>query len=507
MNGNKKNKLSRREFIKLSAGISLAPLANKLPVTQLQVGTTPNIILLVFDTLSAYHLSLYGYPRKTCPNMEQFAEKATVFHNHHAAANFTTPSTASLLTGAYPWQHRSLTLTSRTRPQVVPHNIFNLLQSKYYTAAYAQNLYADKLLFQFEDNIDHHQPTDNFNLMGRMVYNRFPVEEVDPVFRSHDSLLFTRVHPRGSLFISLLYSVTNILKSQLIYQDLRSKYPLGIPTISTNNVYFTIDEVIDGVITLVATLPTPFLSYIHLMPPHSPYRPNKNFHKLFNDKWEPVSKAKHPLGDEQRSDFPEKRQTYDEFIANLDHQIGKLLDYFEKTGLADNSYIILTSDHGELFEWGHLGHYTPLLFEPLLRVPLIISAPGQTTRKDVHTLTSSVDLLPTLLHISDLPIPASLEGQVLPFEESPEFYDRSIWALEAKENSIFGQLRKATLSLFKGQHKLVYYHGYEKYKNQYELYNIQEDPGELANIYGVDPKSIEMQAELDRKFREINQPI
>ena len=242
-----KNKFSRREFIKLSASVPFVPLANKLSTREfgshLQEGTLPNIIILVCDTLAANHLSLYGYPRKTCPDIQRFAERASVFHNHHSAANFTTPSTASLLTGTYPWQHRSLTLTSRTRPQVVPQNIFSLLHSKYYTAAYAQNLYADKLLFQFEENIDLHQPTDSFNLMGGMVYNHLPAEEVDPVFRSHDNLLFTRVHPRGSLFISILYSIANIFRSQLVYQDLGSIYPLGVPTISTNNVYFTIDEI------------------------------------------------------------------------------------------------------------------------------------------------------------------------------------------------------------------------------------------------------------------------
>ncbi|MFN2175588.1 MAG: sulfatase/phosphatase domain-containing protein, partial [Anaerolineales bacterium] len=83
----------------------------------------------------------------------------------------------------------------------------------------------------------------------------------------------------------------------------------------------------------------------------------------------------------------------------------------------------------------------------------------------------------------------------------------AIWVLEAKKNSTFGKLRKATLSLFKGQHKLIYYHGYENYKNQYELYNIQEDPEELANVYGTDPKSIEMQKELDQKFSEINDQL
>ncbi|MFN2177547.1 MAG: sulfatase-like hydrolase/transferase, partial [Anaerolineales bacterium] len=325
--------INRRDFIKLSASLSLTTLAKKLPIAkyayQFHDDKSPNIIILVFDTLSAYHLSLYGYPRKTCPNIEQFAEKATVFHNHHAAANFTTPSTASLLTGTYPWQHRCYTITSSIKPQVVPNNIFSLLHSKYYTAAYAQNLYADKLLFQCQKSIDRHQLTDSFNLIGGMIYNHIPDEEAIPVFRSHDNLLFTRVHPRGSLFISILNDLTNLLRYRLAYQDLKTKYPIGIPAIKSNYIYYTIDAVMDGVISIVENLHPPFLSYIHLMPPHDPYRPNIYFHRQFNDGWQPVPKEMHPLGDKPKANYPGKRQTYDEFIANLDHQIGKLLDYFE----------------------------------------------------------------------------------------------------------------------------------------------------------------------------------
>ncbi len=76
--------------------------------------------------------------------------------------------------------------------------------------------------------------------------------------------------------------------------------------------------------------------------------------------------------------------------------------------------MIFSSDHGEMFERGTHGHSTPLLYEPVIRVPLLISSPGQLERKDIHTLTSNVDILPTLAHISGLPVPDWAEGEVLP---------------------------------------------------------------------------------------------
>ena len=105
------SKINRRDFLKLTALLTLASssLVHTLNSVAAQTGkiTQPNILIIVFDVLSALHLPLYGYPRDTAPNISRFAQKATVFHNHYAGGNYTTPGTASLLTGALPWSHRA----------------------------------------------------------------------------------------------------------------------------------------------------------------------------------------------------------------------------------------------------------------------------------------------------------------------------------------------------------------------------------------------------------------
>ena len=60
-----------------------------------------------------------------------FAARATVYHNHHSAGNFTTPSTASLFTSTYPWTHRAINLSSLISPAVRPQNLFRLLDDAY----------------------------------------------------------------------------------------------------------------------------------------------------------------------------------------------------------------------------------------------------------------------------------------------------------------------------------------------------------------------------------------
>ena len=102
--------LNRRDFLKLAGLLSLNLAAPKLlfrPAVS-EGGTDTNVLIVVFDAFSAKHISLYGYDRQTMPNLSHLVEKGTVYHQHYANGPFTTPGTASLLTGTLPWTHRAL---------------------------------------------------------------------------------------------------------------------------------------------------------------------------------------------------------------------------------------------------------------------------------------------------------------------------------------------------------------------------------------------------------------
>jgi arylsulfatase A-like enzyme len=101
--------LTRREFIKLAGllPLNIAALPGGLPQIGDPSTARQNVLVLVFDAWSAANISLYGYPRQTTPNLERLASKAIVYHNHYAGSHFTTPGTASLLTGTTPWTHQA----------------------------------------------------------------------------------------------------------------------------------------------------------------------------------------------------------------------------------------------------------------------------------------------------------------------------------------------------------------------------------------------------------------
>ncbi|MCP4416646.1 MAG: sulfatase-like hydrolase/transferase, partial [Chloroflexi bacterium] len=269
-----------------------------------------------------------------------------------------------------------------------------------------------------------------------------------------------------------------------------------------------LEDAIDWIVDEVANLANPFFGYFHLLPPHEPYRPRRDFVGIFqNDDYQPLVKPTHfsaRIIREQRF-LEQKRLEYDEFLAFTDAEFGRLYDTLQRWDLLENSYLIVTSDHGQLFERGVHGHNNRMLFEPLLHVPLLIARPGQNKREDIFDNTSNVDLLPTILHITGQPIPSELEGQILPnfAPNSSVGKQRSIFALEAKSNPKSGPLNNATIAIIKEQYKLVHYIG--DYTKRFELFDLSNDPEEMNDLFERNLAiTAVLQEELDEKIRSMD---
>ena len=158
----------------------------------------------------------------------------------------------------------------------------------------------------------------------------------------------------------------------------------------------------------------------------------------------------------------ERRQHYDEFILNVDAEFNRLFNYLDQQGILDNTLVVFTSDHGEIIDHGTRGHNLPYLYEPLIKVPLIIFEPGQTQRRDIHTLTSCIDLLPTLLDYTNHQIPSSLPGEILPpFSKEEPKTSRPVYALHARKiDEKNNRIPIASLSFRRDNMKVIRYTGY-----------------------------------------------
>jgi hypothetical protein len=500
------HRITRRDFLKLSTLLPLAwfarPLADLSSPTS--SGKMPHVIIMVYDAWSADDVSLYGYPRHTMPNLERFAKRANVYHKHNSAGTFTITGTASLLTGLYPWSHRALDLGSGIITKHIPHQVFAALQPTHSTVGYAQNHLADRFICQAIDFVEQHVPSGSFNLQRRFIYD-LPIFEKDgevAMSSFEDNIIKDGKGYDASLFLGPLFR-TFMLHERLKVSGVVSNYPNGLPDCGE---LFLFEDVVDGAIQTLKSLDQPSLVYMHFFPPHGPYRFTSRFMKEFETGWKPKVKPIHPLAPGKKGDGSIRRRFYDEAIASWDDETGRLYDYMEETGLLDNSYVVITADHGEIFERGEFGHDTPLIFDPLMHVPLVISSPGQNQRKDIKVNTSAVDVLPTLAHLTGNPIPDWVEGQLLPGLGGQEMADRSVYTMDAKRNPAPARWKQFSLSMSKGHYRLTYYK-YSSYK-QYEFYDLADDPEELNDLYPSKPTAaLQMQAEMMDKLAEMNQPL
>ncbi|MDO8755668.1 MAG: sulfatase, partial [Anaerolineales bacterium] len=480
--------IGRRDFLKLGTAVAGGVgLSSARPLIKLLAGDAqkPNIILVLMDAMSASNLSLYGYPRPTSPNLQKFAEQAIVYHAHHAASNFTTAGTASMLTGLYPWTHRAINFRGLVKRSIEHRNMFSMIGSKYHCLAFSQNPWVNLLLGQMAQDLDEYLALGEFAYQQNLplLAELFPADYPTAYMAFEDFLGANNFNQDpGSItlgFFSLLSARRNQIKTA-------PKYPNGLP--SNFYTYFRIEDLMIGIAKSLERLEKtnpPFFAYYHLLPPHAPYQPRRDFLGLYRqDGLVPTRKPEHPLAEARQTDerLIRIRLTYDQYVTNLDHEFGIFVEGLEASGILEKSYLIVTSDHGEIFERGEQGHGTPLMYEPVTRIPLLVRAPGQRSRVNVDALTSNVDLLPTLLSLAGQPIPDGLEGRILPSLGGADDSERGIFSVFAKESSAFLPLAKAVVTMNKSDLKMIYYRGYNGFDGKCEFYNLKDDPEEMNDL-------------------------
>lgn len=478
--------LDRRSFLK---ALSLIPafsagmhVVGNVARNQLGNGAAPNVIIIVFDTLSAAHVSLHGYPRRTTPNLERIANKSTVYHSHYSSGNYTTPSTASLLTGTYTWTNRAFSHQATVIEDLAARNLFTAFSNAgYQNIGFSQNFLVDILLHDLRHSLDEFTlPNDvslvDYNLLEDVFFKDYVVAQ-----RAERVYLKKPGKVSNSLYLAPIYWALKTRHKNDIEEARQSEYPFGLP--GYHDMLYPLEDTMDWVLERASSWSSPFLAYLHFMPPHDPYLPSGEFAGLFNDSWNPAPKPPHFYTEgELEQVLVGHRRRYDQYIAYVDSHMGNLYDSLQASGLLDDTWLIITSDHGEMFERGIWKHTTRTLFDPVIRVPLIISAPDQEARHDVYEYTSCVDLLPTLLHVTNQSVPDWVEGKVLPpFSAESLESDRPIYIIEAKSNPKFGPIAKATLAIRRGPYKLIYY-SYEGFDGVIELYDLENDPEEINDL-------------------------
>jgi len=392
----------------------------------------PNVILILIDTLRADHLSSYGYERETSPHIDRMAKEGVLFQNAVAPAPWTKPSTASLLTSRYP-----SVLGTIYGQSMLPDSATTLAEvlksAGYTTAGFVANPQV-KAIFNFNQGFDFY---DDSIVEDKIYYN---------ILRSRD------------------------LEKRII----RSLFKIRLSWTHNNNAEMLNRKFIPW---LKENKDTNFFLYLHYIDPHEPYSPPSPFNTKYTSSG--MSKNERNIA------------LYDGEIAYIDKHIGELLHLLEELNIADNTLVILTSDHGEEFyEHGGTGHGQSL-YEELIRVPLIIKYPSVLPAGNmVKNRVGIIDVMPTILEILDISSDNHMEGvSLLPLIKKENLVDRNDY--------FFGE---TYLSRFTGKSvsyrnwKYIYTESSELRNlselGPEELYNLDDDPDELNNLLDQKPEIV-----------------
>jgi arylsulfatase A-like enzyme len=183
---------------------------------------------------------------------------------------------------------------------------------------------------------------------------------------------------------------------------------------------------------------------------------------------------------------------YDGRLADLDAALGELLTALRARRRYENALVIVTSDHGEfLGEHGQMGHIGQMLYEPVLRVPLVVKFPGTDGRRGQDpTPVQLVDILPTVLAEVGAALPAGVQGEALTHVAHPSLAEEDIDPfLVARYGERYDRSIRV---LYDGSYKLI-----STSRGEHMLFDLARDPGENTNLATAEP---ERTADLKRRL-------
>jgi len=442
--------------------ISPPPLAHEAGAVP--AGDRPNLLLITIDTLRNDHISAHGYPRATSPTLDRLAAEGVSFSQAVSQASITVRSMTSLFTSLLPSMHGS----QAGLPEGAPDLFSTLREQGYLVAGFATENTA-----VYQNGI-----AEGLNYTDR-CWNLASLTPVAVLARAHvlSPRRYNRlvVPPAGNVVVGKALAFASRHRDRPLvlwvhFMDVHSPYhsPAGYdnrfgPPLASGP---GDDELNERLTRLTRQESDDFYKYLDA----------RDF--------EGMERALDQRGNFTPEEVQRLIQLYDGGIAYADSQVDRLLHGLDRMGILANCLTAVTADHGEGFlEHGRVFHSGDLLYDELVRVPLILRRPGSLPAGSVvDTQVMVVDLFPTLLAQLGVAPPPGAEA----------FVGRDLGPLLAgADPAVLGE----NLALSEGSFVTSIRTPGEKYidcpgHDRREFYDLGPDPGEQRNLYALAPDRV-----------------
>jgi arylsulfatase A-like enzyme len=374
--------MNRREFI---AGATIAAGGMAAAQQTRRMARRPNLVYVFADQLRYRSCGYAGDEYARTPNMDRLAGEGCNFHQTVSSTPVCAPYRASLMTGKYQSSTGMVINELRLSPE---HECFgHVLEKAGYKTAYIGkwHLWANQL--------GHHGLIKN----GFVPPGKYRLG-FDEVWAAYN---FNHVYYHSPYFLN---DAT---------PHIRKKYE---PDAQTDSAISYVKE--------RARDKQPFALFLSWGPPHYPWGWDNvppDYKELFREVKVPRSPSYSNASDPYADQWAQLPKNYDAVVddwqrayygqtANLDWNLGRLMKALDEAGLREDTIVVFTSDHGEMF--GAHGRQAKYIFyEEAARVPMLMRWPGKIPAKHVSdTLLGTPDIMPTILSMMQLPIPKAVEG-------------------------------------------------------------------------------------------------
>jgi arylsulfatase A-like enzyme len=422
-----------------------------------------NVVLIVWDTVRAYNLSLYGYARNTTPNLAHWASKGVKYDVAVSPAPWTYPSHSSFFTGEWPFQLNSQWKYHLDTPK--PTLAEYLSTRGYQTAAFVANTNC----CSYESGLNR----------GFAHFADYPLSP---------RAILTRTVP-GKWILERLLSLGAFSFYEKKWATLQSR---GGGEITDDFLHWLGRRRPDR----------PFFAFLNYFDAHEPYIPPPDFARLFGvppqttrDFQFLVDYVGVASNDTPDRDLVMARDCYDDCIAAIDAQLGRMLAALEAQGLLKNTDVIITSDHGEAFGFhGGLGHSFSVTLEET-GVPLVILSPEAPAGRVVKHPVTLRDLPATVVDLLGISDASPFAGRSLaahwkqpPSNDPPRDLTSPAFSERAAEIVFHSQAGDdRTPDAVEMSVAALGYHYIRNVRGVEQLYGLGTDPYEQKNLIELAP--------------------